>query len=289
MGELITSLQVPEDIDYSNEQSVISFLQVSFPGINPTEQELFNGKLQAYRMATERIKKQQDDERRERRIKELTEPPTLKFVREKAWEYAQVIAAAEGFNFELDEENEHVFNLLCLYFAMDKRFEDYDYEGVKYSLNKGIWLQSSTRGTGKSVMLRLFQFNKRICFAYKHISELVSIYQKRGHEGIDFFTNTIPQPSSASNYFQKEAGVMFDEIFDDSITNFMGTPLLISKHIITKLYDSANSFKGQFWKFHVTSNYDGKDIEEKFGKNVRSRMPEMFNLIKLEGSNRRTK
>ncbi len=82
---------------------------------------------------------------------------------------------------------------------------------------------------------------------------------------------------------------MYDELFDDNQTNYMGTPLLISKHIITSLYDLGQNYKGQFWKFHITSNYDGQDIEEKFGKNVRSRMVEMFNLIKLEGKNRRVR
>jgi hypothetical protein len=289
MADLVSSRKAPEDIDYDNPESRNKFLSEAYPGINPNGKELFDGLCEAYRRAFLRVSDEKKYIEQQRRRMALMAPPTVNEVYRKATEVGELIAHTEGFKegFVLDEENEKVFDLLCMYFANDKRFEEQGIDGIKYSLNKGIWLQSSTRGTGKSVMLRCFQHNKRMCFAYKHISELCNLYQKSGYDKLDFFINTIPQVSSQLNYWQKEAGVMFDEMFDDGLVNHMGTPMMVSKYIITTLYDSSRNFKGEFWKFHITSNFSGDDIEQKFGKTVRSRMPEMFNLIKLEGKNRR--
>lgn len=275
------------DIDYSDPIAVDKYLAEVFPNIKPTPEEFFKGKISAFETAIFRMEKEKKEWEASERRKVITAPPTYENVRKKALEMLEITSKIEGFEFVLDDDNEKVFHMLCLYFANDKRFEEYDFEGVKYSLKKGIWLQSSTRGTGKSVMLKGFRINKRLCYAYKHITELSELYQKKGYDGIEFFTKLIPQPGSASSYYQQEAGIMYDEMFDDSVVNYMGTPLLLSKYIITSLYDHSHNYKGAFWKFHITSNYDGKEIGEKFGPNVRSRMVEMFNLIKLEGKNRR--
>jgi hypothetical protein len=60
-----------------------------------------------------------------------------------------------------------------------------------------------------------------------------------------------------------------------------------SEKVVKSIYDIH---KGQdYWKFHITSNYDGQAIEDKVGATSRSRMIEMFNMIKLEGVDRRKK
>lgn len=277
------------DIDFGNPESCEKYLSQAYPGVKPTDKERFHGLSEAYRIANIRVSNERIEAERQRRISDATAPPTFNQVYRKATEVGEAIAIAEGFKngFVLDEHNEKVFELLCLYFANDPEFEKSGHTGFDYSLKKGIWLQSSQRGTGKSVMLRCFQHNKRMCFAYKHINELCSLYQKGGYERLEFFLKPIEQIKSQLNYYQAEAGIMFDEMFDDGVVNYMGTPLHVSKHIITSLYDSSKNWKGNFWKFHMTSNFDGNDIETKFGKTVRSRLPEMFNLIKLEGPNRR--
>ena len=206
-----------------------------------------------------------------------------------AIERGNAIAKTENFKngFVIDDYNREVFKLLCLYFTNDKEFENHGQDGLSYSLNKGIWLQSNIRGSGKSTLLKCFQINKRCCFAYKHTTELSNLYQRKGFDGLDFFVSTIPQPSNALNFYQKDCGFLYDELFGENKVNHMGTPLLVSEYIINKLYDFSDNKKGQMWKFHCTSNAIGEDIEQISGKTFRSRMPDMFNLIKLEGINRR--
>lgn len=216
-------------------------------------------------------------------------------MRKKAIEVGKLIAIAEDFKdgFLIDKENDEAFHLLCLYFTNDPKFEDYGLKDAngnivkKYSLKKGIWLQSSERGIGKSTLLKCFMNNKRCCFGYKSTHELAAAFQKNGFGAIDFFMSTIPQPATASNFYQSEAGFLYDELFGEKRVNAHGTQLLISEYIINSLYDFSNNKKGQLWKFHCTSNGSGEDIEKISGVTYRSRMPDMFNLIQMGGKNRR--
>lgn len=274
-------------IDYNNPAAVEDYFTASFPNIQPTAKELFNGRLNAYEVA---LRRQQDEAlqaKRQERRNMLLQPWTAQQMYNKAIETGRAIAAAEGFNFVLDEHNKKVFQMLCLYFVGDATFETYQQGGVPYSLKKGIWLQSQQRGSGKSTLLKCFMFNKRCCFGYTHTAQLANIYQRGGFDKLDFFIGTIPQPASAANFYQPEAGFMYDELFGEGKVNHMGTPIVVSEYIVNKLYDFADNKKGNMYKFHCTSNASGEDIERIAGINFRSRMPDMFNLIKLDGPDRR--
>lgn len=212
-------------------------------------------------------------------------------MKKRAFELGSAIGIQEDFEFVIDEDNKNVFELLCLYFTNDQKFETFGIGEKKYSLNKGIWLQSPTRGTGKTVLLRCFYLNKRTCFGYKHTRELAVMFQKNGFEAIDMFLSPLPQSPNPLNFYQQDAGMMYDELFsgDDKVMH-MGSPLYISEYIINSLYDFSNSKnRNQKWKFHCTSNASGDDIEKVSSVNFRSRMSDMFNLIKLGGKDRRLK
>lgn len=295
-----------EDINFEESEQVDRLLNELFPNVKPTPKELFDGKIKAYKAAAYRIDEEIKAAAKKAKLAAINTMWTYEQQYKKAIEFGKAIAISEGFRngFVIDENNKKVFELLCLYFTNDQKFEEQgiswkDENGndrfTNYSLKKGIWLQSDTRGTGKSTLLKCFMNNKRGCYAYKHINELGTIYQKYGYDqkdgnyGLDFFLSTIPQPSSPLNFYQGQLGWMYDEIFSDSegMVNHMGTPLFISKYLINKLYDFSDNKKSQMHKFHVTSNSDGKYIEQIAGKTFRSRMPDMFNMIKLDGNNRR--
>lgn len=264
-------------------------LQAEFPEVTPTAKELYSGKIYAYQAAARRMDEEKRKQREQQRREQMTRMWTFEEMKERAIAQGKAIAIAEGFKngFILDSSNSEVFDLLCLYFTNDPRFEQHGLNGIKYSLKKGIWLQSIERGTGKSTLLKCFRFNKRCCFGYQHSTELANKFQKNGFGAIDFFMSTIPQPPSPMNFYQSEAGFMYDELFGEIKVNHMGTPLLVSEYIINSLYDFSTNKKGQLWKFHCTSNATGADIEQVSGLTFRSRMPDMFNLIKLDGPNRR--
>lgn len=282
-------LPVPEVIDFSDHKAIDQMLRNEFPGIIRNDHELYLGKLHSYQLAAKRTLEEERQKRKAERIEYFTKMWTYEQMHEKAMETGKIIGIAENFDFVIDKHNREAFYLLCLYFTNDKKFEDYGIGGKKYSLNKGIWLQSATRGTGKTVLLRCFYMNKRCCFGYKHTRELAAMFQKNGFDALDQYIGTLPQLSTPENFYQSDAGMMYDELFtgEDKV-NHMGSPLFISDYIINSLYDfSTSKNKNNKWKFHCTSNASGEDIEKVGGKNYRSRMMDMFNLIKLDGPDRR--
>jgi hypothetical protein len=282
-----TSQKAPEVIDYSNEAAVQEYLSKEFPGINPSPVDFFKGKLQAYKLAVERSAREEKEAKIKERQLSFTQMWTPKQMAAQAFQAGKAIGIAQGFDFVIDQYNKDVFELLCLYFTNDPQFEERGIGDKKYSLKKGIWLQSSTRGSGKSVLLRCFYLNKRSCFGYKHTTELAAMFQKNSFDGVDNYIGTMPQSPSPLNFYQSECGFMYDELFGEEKVMHMGSPLLLSSYILNKLYDFSSNYRDRKWKFHCTSNAAGEDIEAIAGKTFRSRMPDMFNLIKLEGPDRR--
>jgi len=277
------------DIDKSDYDAVKKRLNEAFPEVVPNDDEIYKGFIYAYEMAFRRQEHERVIAQQNRRFELATAMWTFEEMEQFALNMGKSIAVSEGFKegFIIDDYNKEAFFLLCLYFTNDPRFEQYGFEGTKYSLKKGIWLQGNNRGAGKTTLLKCFAINKRCCFMYKHVRELGTLYQKRGYDGIDMFMSTIRCGANALNFYQKEMGVMYDEVFGDSKVNYMGTPELISEYIINRLYDFSDNKKGEMYKFHVTSNAGGKDIEKNSGLTYRSRMPEMFNIIVLGGPDRR--
>ena len=253
-----------------------------------TEREKALGLLKAYELATQRIHAEAKEKSRLSIQQEALRMWTYEEQRQYVLELGQTQARAHNFDFVVDEYNDHALHLLCLYFTEDPEFENYDFDGVPYSLKKGIWLQSPSRGTGKSFLLQLFRRNKRNSFHFQHVPELRSILLNKdiGMYEIEKRTKLVECPVQTFNFLQAEKGFMYDELFGEDKSNFMGNPFNISEYIIQRLYDQRKG-ADWFWKFHITSNYDGEAIEQKCGPTVRSRMAEMFNLIKLEGPDRR--
>jgi hypothetical protein len=282
----ITNQPEPATIDYTDLVAVEDYLRNNFDA-TPNPKELFNGKLQAYKTAAIRVAAEKKELQKYQQRQDIIRMWTYDEMRQHALMRAQLISEKEGFEFVIDEYNKDAFHLLSLYFSNNPEFEQFGIREKKYSLKKGILLQSGVRGTGKSVLLKCFQINKRLSFGYKHTTELANLFQKNGYEALDFFMKTMPQPSSRINFYQEQAGIMYDELFGENKVMHMGNPIQVSEYIIDCLYDSSNNFKGNMWKFHATTNYDGNDIEKKAGLNYRSRMTDMFNLIKLDGTDRR--
>lgn len=293
MGELLNPNLIKhpdkEEFDYSNTEKIDEYLKEQFPGIEPSEKEIFNGKLESYKLAYYRQEKERKERESEERKINFSKMWSFSEMERRAISYGTSIGIAEDFDFVIDEHNEEVFKLLCLYFTNDPEFEKHSNGDQEYSLNKGIWLQSSVRGSGKTVLLKCFTFNKRCCFGYRHTNELKAAYQRKGFDGIDLLIGTIPVSASGLNFYQQEAGFMYDEMFGDSQVNYMGTPIVISEYIVNTLYDFSDNNKKEKWKFHCTSNAAGQDIENNNGINYRSRMADMYNFIKLEGPDRRRK
>lgn len=273
--------QGKEIIDYS-----LKSVQEKFPNVTPTDKEMYHGYIYAYEKATNRMKEDEKNRKREELRLSLVKMWTYQECYDNFITAANAIAQKENFTFVVDEHNKEAIRLLCLYFSNDPAFEQEGIGGVKYSLKKGIWLQSPTRGTGKTNLLRCFCLNKRSSFVYMHVESLRTMYGQGGYDYINDKIGLRECSPTYLNFLQDSMGFMYDEMFDEKHANYMGNPLDISHYIISRLYDQSKG-RDWFWKFHITSNYDGQGIEEKCGASVRSRMPEMFNIIKLGGGDRR--
>lgn len=264
-------------------------IKASFPGIEPNDGEILAGQLLTYRMAAERMHREENQRRKQLAIEAAKKMYSYQEQKDFAIETGEILGQQFGFKFQVPEHWHDVLHLLCLYFTNDPEFENYDYMGAKYSLSKGIWLQSADRGTGKSVLLSLFRVNKRQCFDMISMHNLWQMFRRGGNAGIDHL-NTYSQIQSVSpgarNFYQHEHSFCYDELFGEEKVNYMGNAMDISAYMINSLYD-IRKYHGQFYKFHCTSNYDGEAIEHKCGKTIRSRMKEMFNLIKLDGPDMR--
>lgn len=288
-GGEVTSPPERAATEFKSLSEMRAYLTGQFPEVTPTAAEYYSGMLQAFKTAEIRLQKDKEADRKQEYLNSLKEMWTYEQMKEQALATGKLISEKEkwGKPFVIDQHNEHVFHLLCLYFTNNPEFEKHGHEGVAYSLNKGIWLQSDIRGSGKTILLQCFRINKRLCFGYVHTTQLGNLFVRSGFPGIDPYMTTTAQPATAFNFAQTEAGFMYDEMFSEDVFNGWGTQLYPSKYIVNSLYDFSTNKKGQLWKFHITSNYDGNDIEKVAGKTIRSRMPDMWNLIKLGGINRR--
>jgi hypothetical protein len=282
----------PAEFNFKTLGEIRRYFEELHPGYKPTVDDYVIAISDAFAIAKKRFERQEKEQQKLFNIGNSKKMFTYDEMYQQAFSVGKNIGEKAGYKFLIDEHNAHQFHLLCLFFTNDPKFEDYGLEiggkmQQKYDLKKGIWIQSDGRGTGKSQLLNCFKFNKRQSFNYTHTAQMRSEFQKNGYLGLDYYLKEMETYPCSSNYYQSKNGWLYDELFAEGKANHMGTPEVISEYIVNTLYDFSTNHKGNFWKFHCTSNGDGAFIEERNGRNYRSRMSEMYNLIKLDGPDRR--
>lgn len=187
--------------------------------------------------------------------------------------------------FVIDQSNSIIFELLCYYFSQDKMFisiaEQAGLMGV--SLDKGILLCGSY-GTGKTWMMKLFQKNQRHCYMMRNAKELADLYEKSGEEAIEDYLKPVKNAvNDTAVFYQPYLGLCIDDIGTDSTKVNYGNKKNVIGDILEKRYANGNIGVG----FHATTNLTAKGIEDFYGGRVSSRMREIFNVIELNGTDRR--
>lgn len=183
-------------------------------------------------------------------------------------------------DFVVDEQAKPVFDLLCQYFTNDPEFEK---DGR--SLKKGIALLGPI-GAGKSDMMKLFSINKRRCFYFESINEVVRLCQEKGLEYYETFSHYCPViPYQTKYFFQQQIGWTLDDVGQEEMVNDYGN----RAHAFSKIIQARYLRKEQipFDTMHITSMYNAEELGNKYGGYVKSRLREMFNLIHYNGSDRR--
>lgn len=192
------------------------------------------------------------------------------------------------FNFSLDKYNQTAFDLLCHYFSADAGFISLATNiGVKNpSLEKGIFFTGNF-GVGKTVMMKLFQKNKRQVYHMKNTKDIAEDYRRSSDKDpfdfdqhTDKFRNAF---ADMSVFEQQYAGVCFDDLGTEDIKNNFGNKINVMGDIIEMRYAKGNC--GLF--MHATTNLTADQLKEFYGARVISRMREVFNFIELPGNDRR--
>lgn len=195
------------------------------------------------------------------------------------------------FEFVVDQNNQRVIDLLCMYFSGDERFnqEKFIYKdgtSVNLNLKKGIGLISTKKGTGKTVLMSLFQQNKFRPYFQMETKNISAMYARKGEEAIDVHSELLRIPPHPDFFMFDQIGICFDDLGFEVSKNFWGSKSDVMADVLFSIY-RKNQHRGNFNWFHFTSNLSGNDFEERYDDRIRDRMREMFNVLILNGESRR--
>jgi hypothetical protein len=183
--------------------------------------------------------------------------------------------------FKIDAENEEHIKSLILYFMGSAEFEK-----EKYSLYRGNCLRGNV-GTGKSMLMRIFSQKGDLNFTqernFKTVSciKIYSDFCRNGFGTLEQYVhfNILEEKSIINTY-------CFDDFGEEKEpANYYGKDAInIMEYILLSRYDNWQS---NYQITHLTTNLTPKQIEDKYGERVRSRISEMCNEYIFDGHDRR--
>lgn len=167
-----------------------------------------------------------------------------------------------GETFKIFEEDRDILFKLCNYFIRDeancKKFD--------IDINKGVLL-SGPVGCGKTSLMKLLRCIVPYQKPYKIIParNIVFGFNHVGYKTIDDYGN--------GQFF------CFDDLGVEPIGRHYGKDCNVLGEIILSRHDL---FLENKVKTHATTNLNAKELEERYGNRVRSRMRELFNLVAFD-------
>lgn len=179
--------------------------------------------------------------------------------------------------FVVDDDNRGIVEHLAKYFTNDEEFNI-----GNFNLSKGLLIMGPV-GTGKSGLMTFFQKNKKRCYAIKSCNDISEDYLFLKDELENVYSNPIEKPlHDPAVFFQKYIGYCFDDLGTEQVRNSYGNKKDTMADILFAIYN-----KKDFEKFHVTTNLNKKELEERYGSRIFSRFQEMFNFFVYDGKDRR--
>lgn len=263
-----------------------------------TDRELLGALYEAKRSKYVVLEREAARERREQVLREIERPWTAEDLYRFATEvqlpkFGFSLTNAPGAKpYDIDENLEPLFRKLSLYFSNDSRFEQKEYPEWenKYclselSLNKGICLLGEP-GRGKTMILQLFSKNKRMCFDIVSAHRMVEEFADKGTSAVYAFASYKNITLNDTSYMlQRQAGILWDDVGLEQMGFNFGNKLNVVQAVILHAYQHVDRYP--FWYHHMTSNLNMDEFEEKYGYQIRSRMRQMFNIIQVDGPDRR--
>jgi DNA replication protein DnaC len=186
------------------------------------------------------------------------------------------ITKTNGGEFVVDEQNEAIVKLLCLYFAGDEAFEQ---QG--YSLSKGIMLLGPV-GCGKTTLMRLFRHNQVNSYVEVSCRRVADDYAQKDNGGsvaIKHYSSLlVNQP--VDMFGDTTRGMFYDDLGTEEVKKHFGNEVNCMAEILLNRYDNPE-LQG---RTHLTTNLSADEIEAVYGTRVRSRIRGMFNVLKFDKS-----
>ena len=171
-----------------------------------------------------------------------------------------------GTKFKIFEEDRDILFKLCNYYIKDVD----NCKKLDIDINKGILLTGPV-GCGKTSLMKLFRHivphqkpykiipTRNIAFGFNHI----------GYKTIEDYGD--------GHFF------CFDDLGLEPIGRHYGKDCNVMGEILLSRYDLFLESK---IKTHATTNLNAKELEERYGNRVRSRMRQLFNLVAFDNWSR---
>lgn len=161
-----------------------------------------------------------------------------------------------------DEGTKLLYKSVCYYLAGDDRFRT----ELNFDWNKGLLVYGSA-GIGKTSIFRIMGPNPKRpvqIFSMLEIADEVK--------------------DSGSCTINTHSTILIDDVgTEPELINHYGTKVNWFKDFIESYYHHHRSFGNLI----ITTNLGGKEIEDRYGYRVRSRIREMFNMIPVTGNDKR--
>jgi DNA replication protein DnaC len=174
------------------------------------------------------------------------------------------------FQFIIDDNNIKLLKFLKYYFVQHEKTMTEKYPN--YSINKGLFITGKC-GTGKTLLMKIFKNivcqHTGLAFSIKSSNEVVREFDKHGSVALEPFI---------------KRKYLFDDFGSENKGKHYGKDEEVFKTILEERYNQFIDFD---LKTHLTSNLTLNQIKERYGQRVYSRIHEMFNIVVLDGNDRR--
>lgn len=207
------------------------------------------------------------------------------FAKLRADELVKFETGDQSKEFQPTKEQKDAINALSLFFTESELFEKLDvkkYNTLDYpfSLQKGLWLWGNP-GVGKTLLMKMFSRNKRLCYRVVECPKIVSGYVKSGDDHISHYSRIIKADAKAySNFFQSEEGICYNDLgIESPQAKHYGTGINVMESILLDTYEA----RVPFFHRHVTTNLTFDQVKEKYGIRITDRIKQCFNVIEIKG------
>ncbi len=176
-----------------------------------------------------------------------------------------------GSNFRIMESDYPVIYRLIAYFLKDEQ------TAFRYNLNlnKGVMLAGPV-GCGKTSLLNIMKYltPTEHKFFVKPCRDISFEFIQDGYQIIHKY-------SKGKLYESEPKIICFDDLGTENNLKYYGNECNVMAEILLSRYDI---FITKRIPTHITTNLSASEIETHYGKRVRSRMRELFNLIAYDNN-----